>query len=107
MQKRSLNTDSDLDDMDPMMINDNNDDLMPDDDVLAEQLRTSGKPPLWQVELLERAVNDNAASVDAANLNESDASTQPCRNSIQVNFNSKQSHVTRWSRLNPLVTHLF
>lgn len=84
LQKRSLSIESDLDDMDPMMINDNNEDLMPDDDTLSEQLRTSGKPPLWQMELLERAVNDNAASVDAANLNESDASTRPCRNSIQV-----------------------
>ncbi|XP_014477464.1 PREDICTED: LOW QUALITY PROTEIN: UPF0454 protein C12orf49 homolog [Dinoponera quadriceps] len=80
-EKRSLSIDSDLDDMDPMMINDNNEDLMPDDDTLPEQSRTSGKPPLWQMELLERAVN--TANVDAANLNESDASTQPCRNSIQ------------------------
>lgn len=81
--------DSDLDDLDPMMINDNNEDLIPDDDALTEQLRTSGKPPLWQMELLERAVNDNAASVDTTNLNESDASTQPCRNSVQVKFRPK------------------
>lgn len=77
------------------MINDNNEDLMPDDDALAEQLKTSGKPPLWQVELLERAVNDNAANVDATNLNESDTSTQPCRNSIQVNFGPKYNRESR------------
>ncbi|XP_011137982.1 UPF0454 protein C12orf49 homolog [Harpegnathos saltator] len=82
-EKRSLSIDSDLDDMDPMMINDNNEDLMSDDDVLSEQSKTSGKAPLWQMELLERAFSENAASVDTANLNESDASTQPCRNSIQ------------------------
>lgn len=65
------------------MINDNNEDLIPDDNML-EELRASDKSPLWQVEILDRAASDNAGNMDASNLNESDASTQSCRNSIQV-----------------------
>ncbi|XP_011861630.1 PREDICTED: UPF0454 protein C12orf49 homolog isoform X2 [Vollenhovia emeryi] len=67
--------------MDPMMINDNNEDLILDDNAL-EELRVTDKSPLWQVEL-DQAVNDNAGNMDASNLNESDASTQTCRNSVQ------------------------
>jgi len=70
-------------DMDPMMINDNNEDLMPDDNTLLEELRASGKSPLWQMEVLDQAANDNAGNMDASNLNASDASAQSCRNSIQ------------------------
>ncbi|XP_011687875.1 PREDICTED: UPF0454 protein C12orf49 homolog isoform X3 [Wasmannia auropunctata] len=66
--------------MDPMMINDNND-MIPDDNTL-EELRASDKPPLWQMEILDQAASDNAGNIEA-NLNDSDASTQSCRNSIQ------------------------
>ncbi|EZA61883.1 hypothetical protein X777_04694 [Ooceraea biroi] len=69
---------SDLDEFEPMM-NDNNEDV---DNVFAEELRASGKPP-WQMEVLDPAVNDNAESLDALNLNESDVSTYSCRNSVQ------------------------
>lgn len=74
------NLDNDLD-MDPMMINDNNEDMILDDNTL-EELRASDKSLLWQVEILDQAAN-NAGNMDASNLNESDASAQSCRNSIQ------------------------
>lgn len=82
LQKGSPNLDNDLD-MDSMMINDNNEDLLPDDNML-EELRASDKSPLWQVEILDRAVNDNTGNMDASNLN--DTSVQSCRNSIQVSI---------------------
>ncbi|XP_011687872.1 PREDICTED: UPF0454 protein C12orf49 homolog isoform X1 [Wasmannia auropunctata] len=78
-EKRGPHLDNDLD-MDPMMINDNND-MIPDDNTL-EELRASDKPPLWQMEILDQAASDNAGNIEA-NLNDSDASTQSCRNSIQ------------------------
>lgn len=84
LQKGPTNLDNDID-MDPMMINDNNEDLIPDDNAL-EELRVSDKSPLWQVEILNRAANDNAGNMDTSNLNESDASAQTCRNSIQVSI---------------------
>lgn len=68
--------------MDPMIINDNNEDLISDDDIPLEQLKATGKPPFWQMEILEQAVNDNA-DLNIPKLNESDSSNQPCRNSIQ------------------------
>ncbi|XP_011171817.1 SREBP regulating gene protein isoform X2 [Solenopsis invicta] len=68
--------------MDLMMINDNNEDLISEDNTL-EELRVSDKSPLWQMEILDRAASDNAGNMDASNLNESDASAQSCRNSIQ------------------------
>jgi len=67
--------------MDPMMINDNNENMIPDN--LLEELRASDKSPLWQIEILDQAA-DNAGNIDASNLNESDAYNQSCRNSIQV-----------------------
>lgn len=66
-----------------MIINDNNEDLMSDDNML-EELRVSDKSPLWQMEILNQAANDNTGNMDTSNLNESDASAQICRNSIQV-----------------------
>ncbi|XP_018405827.1 PREDICTED: UPF0454 protein C12orf49 homolog [Cyphomyrmex costatus] len=69
-------------DMDPMMINDNNEDMVPDDNML-EELRASDKSPLWQMEILDQAAGDNAENIDASNLNESDAYNQSCRNSVQ------------------------
>lgn len=79
LQKDSLNLDNDFDDMDPMILNDNNEDLMPDDNMLPEELRISSKPS-WQVEIPDRA--DNTGNMDVINfLNENNAS---CRNSIQV-----------------------
>lgn len=83
LQKVPPNLDNDLD-MDPMMINDNNEDMILDDNTL-EELRASDKSPLWQVEILDRAAS-NAGNMDASNLNESDASAQSCRNSIQVSI---------------------
>lgn len=77
-KKNLLSLDIELDDMDPMMLNDN-DDLMADDNMLPEELRASDKPLLWQVEMPDRA--DNTGNMD--NLNENNASTQPCRNSVQ------------------------
>ncbi|XP_024873346.1 UPF0454 protein C12orf49 homolog [Temnothorax curvispinosus] len=79
-KKGPPNLDNDLD-MDPMMINDNNK-LIPDDNTL-EELRASDKSPLWQVEILDQAANDNTEDMDASNLNDSDVSAQTCRNSIQ------------------------
>lgn len=77
-KKASLNLDNDFDDMDPMMLNDNNEDLMPDDNMLPEELRISSKPS-WQMEIPDRA--DNTGNMDVINfLNENNAS---CRNSIQ------------------------
>ncbi|XP_029158832.1 UPF0454 protein C12orf49 homolog [Nylanderia fulva] len=74
-KKDSLNLDNDFDDMDPMMLNDNNEDLMPDDNMLPEELRISSKPS-WQVEIPDRA--DNTGNMDVIN-HENDA----CRNSVQ------------------------
>lgn len=84
LQKDSLSLDSDLDQMDPIMLNDNNEDLMPDDNMLPEELRISSKPLLWQMEIPDRA--DNTGNMDMVNLNENNASTQPCRNSVQVSI---------------------
>ncbi|KZC10659.1 PREDICTED: UPF0454 protein C12orf49 homolog [Dufourea novaeangliae] len=82
-ERKTLALDNDLDDMDAMMVNDNNDDLISDDEVLLDQLKVSGKPPLWQAELDQEA-NDNALNMEAiSNLNDSDIVTQPCRNSVQ------------------------
>lgn len=78
--------------MDPMIINDNNEDLISDDDIPLEQLKATGKPPFWQMEILEQAVNDNA-DLNIPKLNESDSSNQPCRNSIQVSFSLEQLQV--------------
>ncbi|XP_012061159.1 PREDICTED: UPF0454 protein C12orf49 homolog [Atta cephalotes] len=80
LQKRLPNLDNNFD-MDPMMINDNNENMIPDDNLL-EELRASDKSPLWQIEILDQAA-DNAGNIDASNLNESDAYNQSCRNSIQ------------------------
>ncbi|CAL7947453.1 unnamed protein product [Xylocopa violacea] len=83
-EKKILALDNDLDDMDPMMINDNNDDLISDDDALPEQLKASGKPPLWQMAIAEQGANENALNVDAvSNLNDTDTVVHPCRNSVQ------------------------
>jgi len=64
------------------MINDNNEDV--DDNVFTEELKASGKPPLWQMETLDQTIGDNVENLDMFTLNESDAFTQFCRNSIQV-----------------------
>lgn len=73
--------------MDPMLINDNNDDLISDDDALSEQLRASGKPPLWQMGIVDQGTNENPLNVEAvSNLNDTDAMVHPCRNSIQVHY---------------------
>ncbi|KAG5320900.1 CL049 protein, partial [Acromyrmex heyeri] len=80
LQKGQPNLDNNFD-MDPMMINDNNEDMIPDDNLL-EELRASDKSPLWQIEILDQAA-DNAGNIDTSNLNESDAYNQSCRNSIQ------------------------
>ncbi|KAL0124719.1 hypothetical protein PUN28_006524 [Cardiocondyla obscurior] len=66
--------------MDSMMINDN-DDLIPDDNVL-EELRMSDKSPLWQ-EMLDQTVNDNVESMETSLINENDTAIQTCRNSVQ------------------------
>ncbi|XP_034182691.1 SREBP regulating gene protein [Osmia lignaria lignaria] len=81
-ERKSLPVDNDLDDMDPMIINDNNDDLISDDDALAEQLRVSSKPSSWQM-AVDQEVNDNALNMDIiSNLNGTDT-VIPCRNSVQ------------------------
>lgn len=70
--------------MDSMIINDNNDDLISDDDTISEQLRASGKPPLWQMAIVDQGANENALNIEAiSNLNDTDI-VRPCRNSIQV-----------------------
>ncbi|XP_003703979.1 SREBP regulating gene protein [Megachile rotundata] len=82
-QKNSLPLDNDLDDMDPMIINDNNDDLISDDDALSEQLRASGKPSSWQM-AIDQGANENALNIDVmSNLNDTDTVVHPCRNSVQ------------------------
>lgn len=58
-----------------------NEKVMSDNDIQQEQLRVSGKPPLWQMEILDTAIKD---TIDVSNLNDSDVSIQSCRNSIQV-----------------------
>jgi len=60
--------DNDLD-MDSMMINDNNEDIL--DDNMLEELRVSDKSPLWHMEILDQAVNDNTGNMNTVNLNES------------------------------------
>ncbi|GAB1859683.1 SREBP regulating gene protein [Camponotus japonicus] len=85
-KRDSLSLSSNLDDMNPMMLNDNNEDLMPDDNMLPEELRVPSKPLLWQMEIPDRA--DNTGNMDMIkygynNLNKNNVSTQPCRNSIQ------------------------
>lgn len=60
----------------------NNEDLIPDDNMLPEEMRVSSKPLLWQVEIPDRS--DNTGNM--INLNENNVSTQPCRNSIQVSI---------------------
>lgn len=87
LQRDSLSLSSNLDDMNPMMLNDNNEDLIPDDNMLPEELRVPSKPLLWQMEIPDRA--DNTGNMDMIkygynNLNKNNVSTQPCRNSIQV-----------------------
>lgn len=68
-----------------MAINDNNEDLMPDENILSsDELAVSDKSP-WQIEMLARA-NNNIENMNLANLNESDNSNKSCRNSIQVIF---------------------
>jgi len=74
-----MNLNSNLEDIMDNMINDNNEDLIPDDNMFPEELKVSDK---WQMEILDPAVNDNTGNMDV--FNESDASTQFCRNSIQV-----------------------
>lgn len=85
-EKKISNLDNDMDDMDAMIINDNNDDLMSDYDTLPDQVRASGKPPLWQMAVLDQGGNDNPQNVDLSNLSENDTVTHPCRNSIQVHL---------------------
>lgn len=65
------------------MLNDNNEDLMPDDNMLPEEMRVPSKPLLWQVEIHDQT--DNTENMDMTNLNENNDS-MPCRNSIQVNI---------------------
>lgn len=84
LQRDSLQLNSNLDVMDPMMLNNNNEDLIPDDNILPEELRELSKPLLWQVEIPDRV--DNTGNMDMNNLNENNVSTQPCRNSIQVSI---------------------
>jgi hypothetical protein len=80
-KKESPNLDNDLD-MDPMIINDSNEDLTPDDNTL-EELKASDKSVLWQVEILDQATNGNTGNMDPSNLNYSDIFAKTCRNSIQ------------------------
>lgn len=83
LQKDSLSLNSNVDNMDqPMMLN--NEDPMPDDNMLPEEQRVSSEPLLWQVEIADRA--DNTGNMDIVNLNENNASIQPCRNSVQVSI---------------------
>ncbi|XP_076653474.1 SREBP regulating gene protein [Halictus rubicundus] len=82
-ERKTLALDNDLDDMDAMMVNDNNDDLISDDEVLLDELKASGKPPLWQA-TLEQETNDNGLNIEAiSNLNDSEVVAQHCRNSVQ------------------------
>lgn len=84
LQKASLNLNNHFEDvMDHMMINDNNENLIPDDNMFPEELKASDK---WQMEILDSAVNKENIEV----FNESDASTQLCHNSIQVSICSTQ-----------------
>lgn len=78
--------DSDLDDMEAMIINDNNDDMISDDDdVPSQQLKASGKPQSWGMDVPNEGGNENALGIDSpSNLNDSDTSDRPCRNSVQV-----------------------
>ncbi|KAL6255049.1 hypothetical protein P5V15_013382 [Pogonomyrmex californicus] len=82
-KKGSPYLDNDIDMMDPMMINDNNEDLMADDNTLLEGLKASDKSLLWPIEVFDQAANDNAGNMDMSNLNDSDVSAESCRNSIQ------------------------
>ncbi|XP_011647745.1 UPF0454 protein C12orf49 homolog [Pogonomyrmex barbatus] len=81
-KKGSPYLDNDID-MDPMMINDNNEDLMADDNTFLEGLKASDKSLLWPIEVFDQAANDNAGNMDMSNLNDSDVSAESCRNSIQ------------------------
>lgn len=79
--------DGDLDDMEAMMINDNNDDMIGgDDDVLSQRPKASGKPQSWGMDVVpNEGGNENGLGVDSpSNLNDSDTSYRPCRNSIQA-----------------------
>lgn len=93
--------DGDLDDMEAMMINDNNDDMIADDDVLSQRPKASGKPQSWVMDVVpSEGGNENVGlGVDSpSNLNDSDASSRPCRNSIQASV--KHRH-WKWVALVP------
>ncbi|XP_035737401.1 UPF0454 protein C12orf49 homolog isoform X1 [Vespa mandarinia] len=86
-ESRSIELDSDLDDMEGLIMNDNNnDDMISDDDVPSQQLKASGKPrESWGIDVPnEGGANDNGLGIDSpSNLNDSDTSNRPCRNSVQ------------------------
>ncbi|XP_020285976.1 UPF0454 protein C12orf49 homolog [Pseudomyrmex gracilis] len=70
-----------IDDTNLMAINDN-EDLMPDENILSSgELAVPDKLP-WQMEMLT-GTNDNIENINLANLNENDDFNQSCRNSIQ------------------------
>ncbi|KAL2748356.1 SREBP regulating protein isoform X1 [Vespula maculifrons] len=83
-ERKSTELDGDLDDMEAMIINDNNDDMISDDDVPSQQLKASGKPQSWGMDVPNEGGNENALGIDSpSNLNDSDTSDRPCRNSVQ------------------------
>lgn len=71
--------------MDNMIIGENSDDIFNDEDGDEQVVKSSGKPLLWQMEVMNDVGNAN--SVEFANVDsygENETSSKPCRNSVQV-----------------------
>lgn len=71
--------------MDNMIIGENNDDIFNDEEGDEEIIKSSGKPLLWQMEVMNDIGNINLVEVaNSESKNDNETTLKPCRNSIQV-----------------------
>lgn len=86
-EKRELPLGNDFDDMDNMNFGENSNDIFNDEDGLDEVAKSSDRPLLWQMEVMNDIGNTNSAEIPYVDsFNDNDTSVKPCRNSVQGKF---------------------
>ena len=72
--------------MDNMILGENSDDIFNDEDGEEEVIKSSGKPLLWQMEVMNDVGNANSGEFAPTEKfdDNNETSIKPCRNSVQV-----------------------
>lgn len=83
--------------MDNMIVGDDNVDLVNDEDGEEDGAKLSGRPLLWQMEVLNDVRNDNSVELENTDtLNDNNTISKPCRNSVQVCIFNCKWVCTHW-----------